>query len=347
MKRFKVLHLFLWIFIQTNIFAQDAGFSQYYSASLYLNPAMAGMEPTVAFSSNFRQQWRSIVIPYVTSQISIIHPILRPTGGRNLHIGGAGISLLNDVAGDGNFKTTAVNANGAYNLYFSNEETSVLTFGMQLGVVQKRVDYTNLQWGEQYNPYIGFDATVNPEVGINSGKTYADVSAGILYNYVGFKKAVNPITGYLGLAGYHLSTPNESFYETMVARLPRLIKVHGGLNILVGDKFKLSPSALFMMQGGRNITNAGMYATFMLYEVDENVKLLKPSELIIGTWYRLRDSFIFSAGISNECYSLAFSYDFNASNLRSYTQGRGAFEVSLSVRKARDKRYKRFNTPRI
>lgn len=327
--------------------AQDASFSQYYASSMYLNPAMAGMEPTVAFLSNYRQQWRSIAVPYVTSQVSIIHPIITPTGGRNLHIGGVGLSLFNDLAGDGNFKTTGVNLNGAYNLYFTEMENQVLTFGLQLGVVQKRIDYTNLQWGEQYNPYIGFDATVNPEIGVNSGKTYADVSAGVMYNYVGFKKEINPITGFVGLSAYHLSSPNESFYTSMVANLPRLYKLHGGINIKAGEKITFSPNVLFMSQGSRNLLNSGLYTTFNLYEKEENVKTLMPSELIIGAWYRMRDAFIFSAGVSNECYTLAFSYDVNSSNMRSYTQGRGAFEVSLSVRKARDKRFKRFNTPRI
>lgn len=345
----KKIHTFLILMLcaYTSSYAQDASFSQYYASSMYLNPAMAGMEPTVAFLSNYRQQWRSIVIPYVTSQVSIIHPIVTPTGGRNLHIGGVGLSLFNDLAGDGNFKTTGVNANGAYNLYFTELENQVLTFGLQVGVIQKRIDYTNLQWGEQYNPYIGFDATVNPEIGVNSGKTYADVSAGVMYNYVGFKKEINPITGFVGLSAYHLSSPNESFYDGMVAKLPRLYKLHGGLNIQAGEKLKFSPNLLFMNQGKRNLLNAGLYATFDLYERKDDFKTLMPSELIFGAWYRLRDAFIFSAGISNECYTLAFSYDINSSNMRSYTQGRGAFEVSLSVRKAQDKRFKRFNTPRI
>ncbi|TAH26708.1 MAG: type IX secretion system membrane protein PorP/SprF [Cytophagales bacterium] len=345
-KKYLLFILIIIVFIN-NSKAQDASFSQYYSSSLYLNPAMAGMEPTVAFLSNYRQQWRSIVMPYITSQVSIIHPITNPTGGRNLHIGGVGLSLLNDLAGDGNFKTNGVNANGAYNLYFTQEENQILTFGLQVGVIQKRIDYSNLQWGEQYNPYIGFDATINPEVGVNSGTTYADIGAGVIYNYVGFKKAINPVTGFVGFSAYHLNAPNESFYTSMVAKLPRLYKAHGGINILIGDKFKISPNVLFMYQGGRMLFNSGLYATFNLYEKDENIKTLLPSELIFGVWHRLKDSFIFSVGVNNETYTFAMSYDVNSSNMRSYTQGRGAFEVSLSLRKARDKRFKRFNTPRI
>lgn len=347
MKKSLILVLITLLLIMTKAVAQDASFSQYYASSMYLNPAMAGTEPTVAFLSNYRQQWRSIVVPYVTSQVSIIHPIISPIGGRNLHVGGVGLSLLNDLAGDGNFKTTGVNLNGAYNLYLTQEESQILTFGVQLGVVQKRIDYTNLQWGEQYNPYIGFDATVNPEIGVNAGKTYADVSAGFIYNFVGYRKQPNPVTGFIGLAAYHLSSPNESFYNTMVAKLPRLYKLHGGLNILAGERIKISPNALWMYQGNRMLTNVGMYVTFNLYEKNETNKTLSPSELIFGGWYRMKDSFIFSAGVSNECYTVAVSYDINSSNMRSYTQGRGAFEISLSVRKARDTRFKRFNTPRI
>jgi len=41
-------------------FAQEVQFSQFNASSLYLNPALAGVENDVTFNSNFRSQWSSI-----------------------------------------------------------------------------------------------------------------------------------------------------------------------------------------------------------------------------------------------------------------------------------------------
>lgn len=344
-KKLAMLVALVYAIIQ-HAWAQDPLFSQYYASALYLNPAMAGLEPTPTFSSNYREQWRSIVIPYITSQISLIHPVYAKTGGRELQIGGAGLSFYNDRAGDGNFKTIGLNINAAYNLYFMGNESQYLTFGLQGGLIQKRVDYTNLTWGEQYNPYIGYDASINPGIGVNAGKSYADIGAGLIYSYKGEKNLKNPLTGFAGFSAYHINRPNESFYKTLVARLPVLYKIHGGLNIMASEKIKISPNVLAMMQGNIRLLNAGMYVTYDI-SGDEKIKTLKPTEFIVGGWYRLKDSFIISTGIASANYTLGFSYDVNNSNLRSSTQGRGAFEISLAVRQVKSNRYKRYHTPRI
>lgn len=347
MKRLKkiVISFVLLLAALNDAQSQDPLFSQYYASSLYLNPAMAGQEPTPTFSSNYRQQWRSIVIPYVTTQASFIIPFFAKRAGKELHVGGVGLSFYNDRAGDGNFKTTGINLNGAYNLYFSHDERQSITFGVQAGFIQKRVDYTNLEWGSQYNPYIGYDATVNPGIGVNSGKTYPDIGAGIIYNYRGSRLVQDPVTGFAGFSAFHLNNPNESFYKTLIARLPVLYKIHGGINIKASNKVEISPNVLLMMQGNNKLLNGGTYLTYTMF--DEKIKSLKPTDIIFGAWYRLGDAFIFSTGLSSDIYTLGFSYDFNNSNLRSSTQGRGAFEISLTVRQIKEKKYRRFNTPRI
>jgi type IX secretion system PorP/SprF family membrane protein len=331
-------------------FSQDAHFSQYYASSLYLNPSMAGVEPNQSFSSNFRQQWKSIIIPYVTSQVSFIQPIHSKATGKDVHLGGVGLSLYNDRAGDGNFKTIGVNVNAAYNLYLNSSQSQCLIFGLQGGMVQKRIDYTNLTWGEQFNPYIGggydFSLTVNPDdIGVNMGKVYADVGAGLIYYFNSKKQYKNmPISGFVGYSGFHLNRPNESFYDDYVAKLSILHKAHAGMEVHVSEKVNISPNVLVMTQFGRMHYNTGIYLT---YRMIEQKNTLKPTDLILGGWYRLKDSFIASVGISNNNYTLGFSYDINNSNLRYETRGRGSYEISFSIRKMKESKYRRFNTPRI
>ncbi|MBX9850954.1 MAG: type IX secretion system membrane protein PorP/SprF [Cytophagaceae bacterium] len=321
---------------------QDAHFSQYYASGLYLNPAIVGMEPGLMFGSNYRTQWRSIVMPYVTSQVSLIVPFFSQKNKEDVHIGGAGISLYNDRAGDGNFKTLGLNINGAYNLHISANHT--LTFGVQGGFIQKSIDFTNLQWGEQFNPYIGFDATVNPsETTINSKKLYPDISTGLMY-YFRASQAERTVSVYVGGSAFHINRPNESLVNNAVSKLPILYKGHLGFEIPVGEKLSFSPNGLMMMQNNVMYLNTGLYCT---YTMNDGGKVLLPSDVILGAWYRLKDSFIFSIGTVNNNYLIGFSYDFNSSSLRYNTRGRGAYEISLSIRKPREKTIMRFHTPRI
>jgi type IX secretion system PorP/SprF family membrane protein len=327
-------------------FAQDATFSQYYASALYLNPAMAGTMPYLQFSSNNRTQWRSIVVPYVTNQISLIAPIYSKDVRRN-HIGGIGLSFYNDRAGEGNLKANGFNLNAAYNLWLTANRMQVITFGVQAGFIQKTIDFANLQWGSQYDPYVGYSATNIPpdQLTIKRNKTYGDVSAGIMYNFnLNKDYSSKGFSGFCGFSAYHLNKPNESLITGLVSPLPILYKAQLGFEVHAGKRLNISPNALFIMQNNVQQLNAGMYLTYLYAE---QTKALAPTYLILGGWYRLKDAFIVSAGFGNDKYTLGFSYDYNSSTLRYNTQGRGAYEISLSVRRVKAKGIKIFNTPRI
>ena len=331
-----------------HLLAQDAQFSQYYASSLYLNPALAGAEPDLTFSSNYRQQWRSIsgVQPYTTNQVSVIVPY-HVQKIKDSHKGGAGFSFYNDRAGDGNLKTLGVNITGAYNIALSHNGLNYLSFGLQGGFVQKSIDYTNLTWGSQYNASLGFDPN-NPvdEAGLVSTRTFADFNSGIIYYYNAAKNYhYTDLSAYAGIAAYHMNQPNESFVRGYTSRLPMLLKGHAGFEYNVSQKVNVSPNAILFYQNAVYQVNTGFYLTYCLKQTNQGV--VNSTNLIMGGWYRLQDSFIFSLGLSGSFYTVGFSYDMNSSGLRTYTSGRGAYEVSLTLRKNTKNRIKRFSTPRI
>lgn len=329
------------------LIAQDAHFSQYYSSELYLNPALAGSEPGITFGSNYRTQWRSIVNPYTTSQVSMIYPFYSKSKEEK-HFGGAGLSFYNDKAGDGNFKTLGVNLNLAYNLELSYRNGGqYLSFGMQGGIIQKNVDYTNLEWGEQFNPYVGFDATVVPDENqLGNGTLYPDLGFGMVYYYnLSNDFDRKKTAGFVGVSAYHLNTPNESFVSGVEARLPILYKFHGGISFPISSRVTLSPNLLGMLQNDVYHINTGLYMSWKAFS--SSSPLLEDSQVILGTWYRHRDSFIFSTGLTHKNYTFGFSYDFNHSSLRHSTHGRGAYEFSLTIRKMKSREYKKISTPRI
>jgi type IX secretion system PorP/SprF family membrane protein len=325
--------------------AQDAAFSQYYASALYLNPAMTGTQPYLTFSSNNRTQWRSIVIPYVTNQISLIAPIYNKDVRKN-HVGGIGFSFFNDKAGESNFKTNGFNINAAYNLPLTASHTQLLTFGVQGGFIQKSIDFTNLQWGQQFNPYIGVQSMiVQDQATIKSNTLYPDISAGLMYNFNSSKDyTTTGFSGYAGLAAYHINKPNESMVKTINNSLPILYKAHIGFEVKAGNRVNISPNALFVQQSNLQQLNGGMYLTYLF---PGQTKALAPTYVVFGTWYRLKDAFILSAGFGNDKYTLGFSYDYNTSSLRYNTQGRGAYEISFSIRRVKSNTLSIFHTPRI
>lgn len=327
-------------------YAQDATFSQYYSSSLYLNPAFAGIEKDVTFSSNYRSQWRSIIQPYVTNQLSFIYPIYKHDI-KEVHYGGIGGSLYTDRAGDGNFRTFGFNLTGAYHIPLKIQKHQIVV-GAQLGVIQKSVDLSQLQWGEQYNPFIGFDATKVPtEDNLISNHAYFDLGLGAMYYYnQNHEFSESKTTGFVGLSAYHLNSPNESLVMNEKSKLPTLYKVHGGVNIPLSKRVVLSPNVLAALQNQNSHVNGGLYLTYLLYE-NHPSQVVKGSEIIFGAWYRNQDAFILSTGISHKAYTLGFSYDWNTSTLRYKTKGRGAYEISLTLRKLNNHSRKRIGTPRI
>ena len=159
--------------------AQDPVFSQYYNSEVYLNPAMIGEEEDLFLNYSHRSQWRNLDFPYTTHQLSLIIPYYKNKHKvPESHVGSFGVSFYTDRAGEGNnFKTTGGNASFAYDLQLAATQT--FSFALQAGFVQKAIDKDKLQWGEQYNPFIGFDNSVVPaDLNQLQNKTFLDLTHG-------------------------------------------------------------------------------------------------------------------------------------------------------------------------
>lgn len=332
------------LFLATlNSYAQDATFSQYYSSSLYLNPAFAGMESRLTFSTNYRNQWSSITnTPYVTSQASLIVPI-KTKGLKERHLGGVGVSVYQNKAGEGNFQTLGANLNFGYNLKLSS--LHYISFGAQGGLVQRSIKTDNLQWGSQFDQLLGtHDPTKPVDVSqLNNSISFSDFAGGIMYYYNPSRDYEEKgLSLYLGASAYHLTQPNESMRKDFSTSLPILIKSHAGFEVNLSPKFNISPNILIAMQNGFTQINTGAYFTFLFGDQDAKVA---PAFVLLGGWYRFNDSYIVSAGFGNAIYTIGLSYDLNNSSLRYNTNGRGAYEISLKLQKPSSNKQIRIYNP--
>jgi type IX secretion system PorP/SprF family membrane protein len=327
-----------------NTQAQDAQFSQYYASSLYLNPAMAGIEQDFTIGTAFRSQWRGVSKPYTTNQLSAIMPLSKGVSKKQ-QFGGIGLSAFNDQSGDAALRSTGVNLTFAYTKSIKSD-LSRFSIGGQIGVIQKSIDFKNAFWGSYYNDLGYTNPPYITESGVSSSLLVPDASLGVMWSFNPSRNYFRSgLSGYLGATAAHINRPNESLVEGYSTPMPMTIRAHGGLEFHVNSKMNVGPSFLFATQGGASQINAGGYLHYRI--IDNPFSPLANSDLIIGTFYRLQDAFIFSTGITNNKLTLGLSYDMNASSLKTNTNARGAYEITLTYRNARDKKRKRFDTPRI
>ena len=144
--------------------AQDPVFSQFYTSSLYLNPALSGLEKDLVLGINYRSQWAAVNLPFRTFQVSALHPIIQQ-GIRSKHLGGFGATLFSDEAGPNREVISQGFAiASSYNFQLNRTGTHLLAAGLQFGVIQRQINMDALQWSSQYSAAMGFDPSMPGEM---------------------------------------------------------------------------------------------------------------------------------------------------------------------------------------
>ncbi len=331
----KINFLLVTLFFSTVRFvaAQDPVFSQFYNSPIYLNPALIGDEENLFVNFAHRSQWNNLEFPYTTSQVSLVIPYYKDKHAKpEGHLGGVGISFYGDEAGQGSsLKSYGGNASFAYNVNFSKKSVNRLTFAMQLGFIHKNVDKDQLQWGEQYNPFIGFDNTVIPaELSMIQNATFLDISAGTFWRYFADTEQKTISSIYAGFVAAHLNHPDESVLDGQENRLPVVYKLHGGMIFRLSEKARISANFISQLQDQVNQTNIGAFLSYKL-PFDTRGQM---SNLItrIGAWYRVEDAAIASIDFITNNLQFGFSYDWNVTSLRYNNRGAGSYEISMGYR---------------
>jgi type IX secretion system PorP/SprF family membrane protein len=318
----KLLIFFSIILGASSYRGQDFHISQYDVATLYLNPALTGVYGREGGDYRVyalqRSQWRSIGIkPFMTSYLAYDMPY--KIKDKTIGLGGY---IINNNGGFGNFNTITFMPSASYNILNakSNDE-HLLTVGLQMGLFYRSTDPNSLNYDVQYsmsNNGGSFDKGIaNDEAYNRVNITRFDANYGLFYRYIERGKKAHP---FVGLSMSHLTRPNESMTGAY-SRLPIKWAAHGGCDIKLDDKMKLVPRIFFLTQGKAYDFTSGF---LFYYKINEN-----GTKLFTGFDYRWKDACLLNLGLKHESYALRFSYDINTSYLKNYSNGRGAFEISL------------------
>jgi type IX secretion system PorP/SprF family membrane protein len=306
--------------------AQDLHFSQYTEMPLLRNPALAGnFNGQVRALLAYRSQWQAVSVPYKTMAV----------GGEFKLLGGqcidesftltGGVQYLRDEAGDSKLVRNMylLSATGrkqlTHNLYASA--------GFLGGPVTSNFNFSALKWGDQYvnGQYLPTNPT-NQFIPSN-GRNYFDLGWGISLG-----SNDDYYQWYVGYGNYHIHRPKVGFgsSESDLSKLPMRQTINAGLGIRRNETEVLNVYADYMWQGGQNQFFAG---TMYRWEWDnETGSDGDGKSFAAGIFYRLNDAIVPTVNVQLKQFSAGLSYDVNVSKLRSASQFRGGFELTLKFR---------------
>jgi type IX secretion system PorP/SprF family membrane protein len=295
----KILALFI-SFITFEALGQDPQFSQYYSAPLILNPAMAGATDCYRVGLNARTQWTGLpggAFNTVSAFIDLNYPDYRS---------GFGLLAVHDVIGTP--KMTSNEISGFYSFLAPVSKMLNFRFGLQGTYASRSLDYSRLFFEDQFSGTVITNQYTNDAVSNHTNVHYGDFSAGAL--------VFGEDRYWFGFSTHHLNQPEQGFYQN--SRLPRKYSIHGGYNFYLKNRPGQS------LEDAVRIIPTFMYkAQARFDQLDLGVYLIREA-LIVGLWYRgipvkkdfriyNRDAFDIQAGFQVNDFSFTYSYDFTIS----------------------------------
>ena len=106
--------------------------------------------------------------------------------------------------------------------------------------------------------------------------------------------------------------------------------IHGNSEIgIKNTNILVVPEFLIVFQGKTKEINGGMMLKYILQESSSITSFPKGSSIGFGLNFRHRDALISSVLIEYGNYAIGLSYDANISPLRTVSNMRGGFEISL------------------
>jgi type IX secretion system PorP/SprF family membrane protein len=312
MKQVNMLLMAFLLLIAGKVHAQvDPHFTQYYVYPAWLNPALTGVfDGDYRASAIYRNQWSN-----VSSAFSTMGASLEFTTNKNLN---AGVSIVNQVAGDGGYNYTTAYGSVAYTgIRFGAAEYHRLVLGLQAGMIQRKFNPSKLVFSDQWNPVTG-GMVPTQEAITNPSATSFDAGAGALYYDATPGKKANIFAGF---SAAHINQPENRFAAVINEKMPVRYTVHGGVKLALTDQLSLTPHALYLRQGNAEEKVLGTYA---------QLKAAVNTDVLFGLNYRFQDAISGYAGFTHNNMVFSVSYDVNTSDLGKMISGTNSFEVSLT-----------------
>jgi type IX secretion system PorP/SprF family membrane protein len=304
--------------VSQELSAQDLHFSQFYEAPLVRNPALAGLfDGDVRVQLVYRNQWASVTTPYQTGSLNGQYKFGVGKGDDFLT---TGLQVLWDRAGTVALSTTHLLPAVNYHKSLSADRNRYLSLGFIGGWISRRLDRSKMTTNSQYVDGFGYNGSLPDGETFVANYSYFDAGVGMSYNSsIGDNKNDN---FFIGIAYHHFNKPVNGFYQKL-QHLPRWVG-SAGIRTALGDMSFITLNADVNIQGPYREYIAGAMFSRRIDDPEDPQYLLH-----LGGYLRWNDAIIPVVKLDYKPFSIAFSYDMNISPLRTASQGRGGFEISL------------------
>lgn len=316
-----IIILVLLLFGKGSSMAQDIHFSQFYEAPLLRNPSLAGIfTGDIRAQVVYRDQWNSFTNAYRSGSFNGEYKM--PVGSSDDFLT-IGLQMLYDKAGTVALTSTHLLPALNYHKALSSDRNMYLSVGFMGGLVQKSIDRSKITTDNQfvggaYNP-----AVANGETFANATYHYLDGSVGASFNSSFGEENENNL--FFGIAYHHLNRPSNSFYRSANAALHPKWVYSGGVKFQVNEQAFFNLQADYSKQGtATEIIGGALYG----YKIGDPEN--PDYTLYGGLFMRFKDALIPAMKIDYNPFSIGLSYDVNISQLKTASQGRGGFELSVT-----------------
>lgn len=323
------LTLLLIIVLAKMAVGQDVNFSQFYDIPLLRNPALAGIfTGDIRITSAYRNQWESVTTPYRTMALGI--ELKRLIGENSGDYITYGVQFTKDLAGDSRLSRTQVFPVLNYHKSLSADKPAYISAAFMFGPVMQQFDPSKLTFDDQFVG--GTYSASNPtrQTFTRTSLTYWDPAVGICYSN-SFNENANY---YIGLGLYHFTKPKVAFQKQNDISLNTKYVVNAGLTTAMDEDNRLIVYVDYFKQGGASQVQGGLMINHDLDKRDNDQKL----GISGGLFYRYKDAFIPVVKLEYYNVSLGMTYDINTSKLKTASQSKGGFEVTLSYKGFRQSR---------
>lgn len=267
-------------------------YTQYMFNDFIINPAVAGTADYYQIRSNHRFQWIGLTDPPMTNTLSVYGPHAKMPMG----FGGY---FYNDVTGP----TSRTGITGAYAYNIELQKDMRLSFGISLGLMQYKLDGSQLSIKDQSDLAIQNSVTSAyvPDaclgIYLYADDFYAGFSSGQLFN--------NKLRLYEEKNG--LNKLKSHFYLT------------GGYRYAFATDYLLEPSIIIKGTAPKT------------FNFDLSSRVIYKKTFWGGLSFRLKDAFSVLLGYTyDDKFSFGYSYDIGVTSLRNFNSG--SHEVMIGYR---------------
>lgn len=332
-----VFGLLFFFVLHSPLASQDAQFYQVFASPLTLNPAMTGMiDGNFRISGVYRDQWRALVDkPFSTFAMSGDGRFsISKKRKDNSDYVGVGLYFQSDKVGTIAFTTNQLGISSSIHKSLDDRLNQYLSFGVQISINQRNINYENLNFGDEFNGINGYTDPTGEILPVNNFG-FSDIALGLNYTI----SPSDEFDAFAGVSLYHATAPVITFDRNTSTSISRFViqeniyrkyQIYGGLSYKFAKRWDVIPRGLFVKQGPHQQLVFGSHLRRNLIDsFSSAVEFGLAARVVNDVDATNLESAILSLGIDLSGKLIGLSYELGLSSFSNRFRNQGVIELSF------------------